>query len=141
MTKNDFLRSGDIGYVDDDGFVFVVDRAKELIKYKGHGVAPAELEEILNHHPDIMDSCCVHGQDVKGEEIPKAFIVLKHPDDPSAPTPDETSQSRSRRREVQFIDMIPRTRRVNCCTASCRSLKFITNLPGLLHDCQQYFFL
>ncbi|KAG7384490.1 hypothetical protein PHYPSEUDO_002542 [Phytophthora pseudosyringae] len=50
---------------------------------------PAELEDILNHHPSIMDSCCVRSQDAKGEEILKAFVVLKRPNDPSAPTPDD----------------------------------------------------
>ncbi|RLN56025.1 hypothetical protein BBJ29_007840 [Phytophthora kernoviae] len=86
LTKNGFMKMGDIGYIDDDGFVSVVDRAKELIKYKGHGVAPAELEDVLNHYPYIMDSCCVRSQHAKGEEIPKAFVVLEHPGDLTVPT-------------------------------------------------------
>jgi 4-coumarate--CoA ligase len=115
MTKTGFLRTGDVGFIDEDGFVFVVDRAKELIKYKGHGVAPAELEDVLNHHPDVVDSCCVRGQDAKGEEIPKAFVVLKRPNDPSAPTHDEIMAFVAERvapykkvRQVQFIDAIPK---------------------------------
>ncbi|KAE9328210.1 hypothetical protein PF008_g16228 [Phytophthora fragariae] len=80
FTEDGFLRTGDIGYIDDDGFVFVIDRAKELIKYKGHQVAPGELEDVLNHHPAIADCCCVRGRNELGEEIPKAFVVLKNPD-------------------------------------------------------------
>ncbi|GLE07400.1 hypothetical protein PINS_up017562 [Pythium insidiosum] len=76
LTPDGFLRTGDVGYIDEHGFVHVVDRVKELIKYKGHQVAPAELEDLLNHHPDIADSCCVRGYDQHGEEIPKAFVVL-----------------------------------------------------------------
>uniref|UniRef100_K3WMF8 AMP-dependent synthetase/ligase domain-containing protein n=1 Tax=Globisporangium ultimum (strain ATCC 200006 / CBS 805.95 / DAOM BR144) TaxID=431595 RepID=K3WMF8_GLOUD len=73
-----FLHTGDVGYVDDDGFVFIVDRIKEMIKYKGHQVAPAELEDVLNNHPSIADSCCVRGLDAAtGEEVPKAYIVLR----------------------------------------------------------------
>ncbi|KAF1331308.1 hypothetical protein FI667_g4455, partial [Globisporangium splendens] len=78
FDEDGFLRTGDIGYIDDDGFVFIVDRIKELIKYKGHQVAPAELEDVLNNHPSVADACCVRGLDLKtGEEIPKAYVVLK----------------------------------------------------------------
>ncbi|TYZ66996.1 hypothetical protein PybrP1_003886, partial [[Pythium] brassicae (nom. inval.)] len=55
FTDDGYLRTGDIGYIDDDGFVFIVDRIKELIKYKGHQVAPAELEDVLNNHPELED--------------------------------------------------------------------------------------
>ncbi|KAG6609135.1 4-coumarate--CoA ligase 2 [Phytophthora cinnamomi] len=77
FTADDFTRTGDIGYIDEDGYVFIVDRLKELIKYKGHQVVPAELEDVLNNHPSVTDSCCVRGfEAVTGEEIPKAFVVL-----------------------------------------------------------------
>ncbi|KAE9065882.1 hypothetical protein PF005_g28802 [Phytophthora fragariae] len=59
-----FTRTGDIGYIDDDdGYVFIVDLLKDVIKYNGHHVAPAELEDVLNNHPAVMDSCCVRGFD------------------------------------------------------------------------------
>lgn len=51
-----WLHTGDVGYIDDDGDVFVVDRIKELIKYKGFQVAPAELEAILLSHPSVEDA-------------------------------------------------------------------------------------
>ncbi|KAG6610580.1 putative 4-coumarate-CoA ligase [Phytophthora cinnamomi] len=115
FTEDGFLRTGDIGYIDDDGFVFVIDRAKELIKYKGHQVAPGELEDVLNNHPAIADSCCVRGRNEMGEEIPKAFVVLKHPDSPTRPTPQdimdyvaENVAPFKKVREVQFIEAIPK---------------------------------
>ncbi|GMF11253.1 unnamed protein product [Phytophthora lilii] len=138
MTKNGFLRTGDIGYIDEDGFVFVVDRAKELIKYKGHGVAPAELEDILNHHPDIVDSCCVRGQDAKGEEIPKAFVVLKHPSDPSAPTADEIMAYVAEQvapykkiREVEFIDAIPKNASGKLLRRKLQELEALSQAAGV----------
>ncbi|KAG7384493.1 hypothetical protein PHYPSEUDO_002545 [Phytophthora pseudosyringae] len=115
FTEDGFLRTGDIGYIDDDGFVFVIDRAKELIKYKGHQVAPGELEDVLNHHPAIADCSCVRGQNAQGEEIPKAFVVLKSPDSPNRPTPQdimdyvaELVAPFKKVREVQFIEAIPK---------------------------------
>ncbi|GMF11249.1 unnamed protein product [Phytophthora lilii] len=115
FTEDGFLRTGDIGYIDDDGFVFVIDRAKELIKYKGHQVAPGELEDVLNHHPAIADCCCVRGQNAQGEEIPKAFVVLKNPESPHRPTPQDIMDYVAEHvapfkkvREVQFIESIPK---------------------------------
>ncbi|OWY98142.1 4-coumarate-CoA ligase [Phytophthora megakarya] len=115
FTEDGFIQTGDIGYIDDDGFVFVIDRAKELIKYKGHQVAPGELEDVLNHHPAIADCCCVRGQNGMGEEIPKAFVVLKNPDSPNRPTPQdimdyvaENVAPFKKVREVQFIEAIPK---------------------------------
>ncbi|KAE9279719.1 hypothetical protein PR003_g28157, partial [Phytophthora rubi] len=51
LTADGFVRTGDVGYIDQDGYIFIVDRIKELIKYKGHQVAPAELEDVVNSHP------------------------------------------------------------------------------------------
>ncbi|KAE9279358.1 hypothetical protein PF008_g28390 [Phytophthora fragariae] len=78
ITDDGFVHTGDVGYIDDDGFIFIVDRVKEMIKYKGHQVAPAEIEDVLHGHPAVVDSCCVRGKDLEsGEEIPKAFVVLR----------------------------------------------------------------
>ena len=57
--KDAWLHTGDIGYIDDDDELFIVDRLKELIKYKGFQVAPAELEAMLIAHPDIIDASVV----------------------------------------------------------------------------------
>src|SRR5439155_10783019 len=78
-----WLHTGDVGYVDDDGDVFIVDRVKELIKYKGLQVAPAELEAILLGHPAIADAAVIPSSGEEAGEVPKAVEVLK------APTPPE----------------------------------------------------
>ncbi|MFH4980901.1 hypothetical protein AB6A40_007610 [Gnathostoma spinigerum] len=76
-TEDGWLRTGDIGYVDDNGFIYVVDRVKELIKVSGFQVAPAELEDILLKHPAIREAAVVGVPDEEGGEMPKAFIVTR----------------------------------------------------------------
>lgn len=70
-----WLHTGDIGYVDDRGYLHIVDRVKELIKYKGYQVAPAELEAVLLTHPQIADAAVIGVPDAEGTECPKAFVV------------------------------------------------------------------
>nr|DAD19189.1 TPA_asm: hypothetical protein HUJ06_020652 [Nelumbo nucifera] len=70
-----WLHTGDIGYVDDDEEVFIVDRVKELIKFKGFQVPPAELEALLVSHPFISDAAIVPQKDAVAGEIPVAFVV------------------------------------------------------------------
>lgn len=78
MIKPDgWLRTGDIGYCDEEGRLFVVDRLKELIKTNGRQVAPAELESLLLSHAAIADAAVIPSPDEKSGEVPKAFIVLK----------------------------------------------------------------
>ena len=72
-----WYHTGDIGYADDDGYFFVVDRLKELIKYSGYQVAPAELEAVLVSHPAITDAAVIPSPDEEHGEIPKAFVVRK----------------------------------------------------------------
>jgi 4-coumarate--CoA ligase len=59
IDKDGWLHTGDIGYVDDDDEIFIVDRLKEIIKYKGFQVPPAELEALLITHPEIKDAAVV----------------------------------------------------------------------------------
>src|SRR4029077_13700674 len=68
-----WLHTGDIGYADDDDHFFIVDRKKELIKYKGFQVAPAELEAILLTHPAVADAAVIPIPDDEAGEIPKAY--------------------------------------------------------------------
>ncbi|KAK7405962.1 hypothetical protein VNO78_07574 [Psophocarpus tetragonolobus] len=70
-----WLHTGDVGYVDDDDEIFIVDRVKELIKYKGFQVPPAELEGLLVSHPSIADAAVVPQKDVAAGEVPVAFVV------------------------------------------------------------------
>ncbi|BAU01552.1 hypothetical protein VIGAN_11081000 [Vigna angularis var. angularis] len=72
---NGWLRTGDLCYFDNDGFLYIVDRLKELIKYKGYQVAPAELEELLLSHPDIRDAAVIPYPDNEAGEVPMAFVV------------------------------------------------------------------
>ncbi|MCX4744673.1 AMP-binding protein [Kitasatospora sp. NBC_01287] len=75
IDADGWLHTGDIGYVDERGYLFIVDRVKELIKYKGYQVAPAELEALLLTHPQIADAAVVGVTDQDGTERPKAFVV------------------------------------------------------------------
>jgi acyl-CoA synthetase (AMP-forming)/AMP-acid ligase II len=77
IDADGWLHTGDIGYADEEGHFFIVDRAKELIKYKGFQVAPAELEAVLLCHPAIADAAVIPFPDEEAGEVPKAFVVLK----------------------------------------------------------------
>jgi acyl-CoA synthetase (AMP-forming)/AMP-acid ligase II len=70
-----WLHTGDVGVVDGDGFFAIVDRLKELIKYKGFQVAPAELEALIITHPAVADVAVIGVPDEEAGELPKAFIV------------------------------------------------------------------
>ncbi|KAL9367118.1 hypothetical protein Peur_038317 [Populus x canadensis] len=75
LEPNGWLRTGDICYIDEEGFLFVVDRLKELIKYKGYQVAPAELEQLLQSHPEIVDAAVIPYPDEEAGQVPMAFLV------------------------------------------------------------------
>lgn len=76
IDSDAWLHTGDIGYVDEDGYFFLVDRLKELIKYKGFQVPPAELEALLLTHPAIADAAVIPIPDEEAGEIPKAYVKL-----------------------------------------------------------------
>lgn len=107
-----WLHTGDIGYADTDGYLFVVDRVKELIKYKGMQVAPAELEGIIQAHSAVADVAVIPVPDLEAGEIPKAFVVLR-PDtlataeEIMAYVADRVAPHKKVRR-VEFIDAIPK---------------------------------
>ncbi|KAH7484692.1 4-coumarate-CoA ligase 1 [Phytophthora ramorum] len=114
FVEDGFVRTGDVGYIDEDGYIFIVDRLKELIKYKGHQVAPAEVEDVVNSHPKVADSGCVRGFDpATGEEIPKAFVVLKEGESLTQQELMDYVAGKvtgyKRVREVEFIDVIPKS--------------------------------
>lgn len=75
IDQDGFLHTGDIGYVDEEGYFYIVDRLKELIKYKGFQVPPAELEALLLSHPNIADAAVIGIPDEEAGELPKAFVV------------------------------------------------------------------
>jgi acyl-CoA synthetase (AMP-forming)/AMP-acid ligase II len=106
-----WLHTGDIGYADSDGHFFIVDRAKELIKYKGFQVPPAELEALLLTHAAVADAAVIPCQDDEAGEIPKGFVVLK-----GDATAEELMDFVAERvaphkkiRLLEFIDKIPKS--------------------------------
>jgi long-chain acyl-CoA synthetase len=110
--RNGWLYTGDIGHVDADGYTYIVDRKKEMIKYKGFGIAPAELESLLLEHPAIMDSAVIGIPDDEAGEVPKGFVVLRKGFDA---TPDEIIAfvngklaGYKKIHYVEFIDAIPK---------------------------------
>ena len=72
-----WLRTGDLAKIDEEGYIFILDRIKDLIKYKGHSVYPRTVEEVLYEHPAVLECCVIGVEDpIKGEDI-KAFIILR----------------------------------------------------------------
>ena len=76
MTQDGWLRTGDLAIIDEDGFMFIRDRLKELIKVKGFQVAPAEVEAALCTHPAVADAAVIGRADEEAGEVPIAFIVV-----------------------------------------------------------------
>jgi acyl-CoA synthetase (AMP-forming)/AMP-acid ligase II len=116
LDREGWYHTGDVGYVDADGYFFIVDRTKELIKYKGLQVAPAELEALLLTHPAILDAAVVRRADEEAGEVPKAFVVLKADDASRATTATAIMDwvagrvaPHKRVRHLEFVDQIPKS--------------------------------
>ena len=112
ITEDGWLRTGDIVRMDADGYVWVLDRKKELIKYKGFQVPPAEIEGVLLEHDGIADAAVIGKADLEAGEIPKAFVVRKSGVEV---TEDQVIDFVATRlatfkhvREVEFIDAVPK---------------------------------
>ena len=105
-----WFHSGDIGYVDVDGDYYIVDRLKELIKYKGYQVAPAELEAVLLHHPAVSDAAVIGIPDEEAGELPKAFVVCRDPVSAEEVMDHVAAHVApyKRIREVAFVEQIPK---------------------------------
>jgi acyl-CoA synthetase (AMP-forming)/AMP-acid ligase II len=111
IDKDGWLHTGDIGYVDGDGDFFVVDRLKELIKYKGCPVAPAELEALLLTHPAVADAAVIPSPDDEAGEVPKAFVVARAqvtPEELMAWVAERVAPTK-RVRRLEMIDQIPKS--------------------------------
>ena len=106
-----WLHSGDIGRIDPEGRVFVTDRLKELIKYKGFQVAPAELEGLIETHPAVADVAVVGAPDEEAGEIPVAFIVAREEitDAELLAWVGERVAPHKRIRRVERVGVIPRS--------------------------------
>jgi 4-coumarate--CoA ligase len=86
LSKSGWLRTGDVAYYDEDGFFYITDRIKELIKVRGYPVAPAELEALLLTHDRVNDVAVISRPDDESGELPRAYIVLKDPSSASEET-------------------------------------------------------
>jgi long-chain acyl-CoA synthetase len=75
--RNGWLYTGDIGRIDEHGYLTITDRKKEMIKYKGFGIAPAEIEALLFEHPGVADCAVIGKPDPEAGEVPKAFVVRR----------------------------------------------------------------
>jgi acyl-CoA synthetase (AMP-forming)/AMP-acid ligase II len=117
IDEDGWLHTGDLAQVDAHGCVYIVDRLKELIKYKGYQVPPAELEAVLLSHHAIADAAVVGVTGADGEEVPKAFVVKQSGSDS---TDDLTVEDviefvaaqvapYKKVRQVEFIDAIPKS--------------------------------
>ncbi|MPQ97743.1 AMP-binding protein [Modestobacter sp. I12A-02628] len=113
IDADGWLHTGDVGTVDADGWWHVVDRVKELIKYKGYQVAPAELEALLLAHPEVADVAVVGAYDEQGDEIPHAFVVRAPGSDLTAEDVlahvAERTSPYKRVRRVTFTDAVPKS--------------------------------
>ncbi len=112
--RGGWLYTGDIARMDERGYVYILDRKKEMIKYKGFSVAPAELEALLHQHPRVADAAVIGKPDPEAGELPKAFVVPRGGGNLS---PEELMAFVRERvagykqiREVEFIEAIPKSR-------------------------------
>ncbi|CAE6816899.1 Long-chain-fatty-acid--CoA ligase [Paraburkholderia aspalathi] len=108
-----YLRTGDLGYIDEDGYFFVVDRLKRMINASGYKVWPAEVEAILFEHPAVQEACVIATYDPRRGESVKAVIVLRNGE--HATEEEIVSWAREHMasykvpRTIQFADSLPRT--------------------------------
>ncbi|CAN6485458.1 unnamed protein product [Victoria cruziana] len=113
LDPEGWLKTGDLCYFDEDGFLFVVDRLKELIKYKAYQVAPVELEQLLQSHSEIADAAVIPYPDDEAGQIPMAFVV-RHPNTNLSETQVMEFIAKQvapykKVRRVAFINSIPKT--------------------------------
>jgi long-chain acyl-CoA synthetase len=113
VLRDGWLYTGDIGKMDEDGYFFITDRKKDLIKYKGYSVYPREIEDVLYEHPAVKLCAVVGKPDQVASEIPKAFVVLK---DGATATEEEIKKFVNEKvapykaiRELEFRKELPMT--------------------------------
>jgi len=114
MDSDGWIRTGDVGYFDNEGFLFLVDRQKEILKYCNDQVSPSELENVLLQHPGIANVCVVGIPDDMAFELPAAVVIKTTTSDVSeeeihALMKDKLSDSKQLRGGVYFVESLPLT--------------------------------
>mmetsp|Transcript_5011 Transcript_5011/g.9936 ORF Transcript_5011/g.9936 Transcript_5011/m.9936 type:complete len:206 (-) Transcript_5011:332-949(-) len=117
MSKGKWLRTGDLAYYDEDGFFYITDRLKELIKVRGYAVAPAELEELILTNEHVQDVAVIPVPDEDSGELPRAYVVLKPTSDPEKVTEkyvqdwvkERVSPFKRINGGVVFVDHVPKS--------------------------------
>ncbi|HET7531483.1 MAG TPA: AMP-binding protein [Mycobacteriales bacterium] len=113
-----WLHSGDIGAIDEDGYLTIVDRKKDMLIYKGYNVYPRELEELLFQHPAVANAAVVGHYDVAVGDLPVAFVVLRGPGDAAVADPADAAEQvmawvndrvtpYKKLREIHVVEQIP----------------------------------
>ena len=116
MAENGWIKSGDIGYFDEDGFLYVIDRKKEVFKYQGYQIFPIEIEEIIEKHPDVSAVCvtCIPDMEIF-TDLPVALVMKKQGSNVTEEELIEYTNSRvisefkKLRAGVYFVDNFPLT--------------------------------
>jgi len=113
VDQDGWLHTGDVGHYDEDGYLFVVGRIKELIKYNSFQVAPAELEALILRHPDVEDVGVVGMPHEEAGELPHAWVVKKSDHVVSEQdivkwVADHAASYKRLRGGVRFVESIPR---------------------------------
>jgi len=116
IAGENWLRTGDIGFMDEDGYFYMVERKKDVIKYKGYSIFPGEVEEVIKEHQHVSEVAVVGVQanEVEFGQIVKAFIVLKEKYRDTASKDNIISFCKDRLaaykvpREIEFIDELPK---------------------------------
>jgi long-chain acyl-CoA synthetase len=109
LDADGWLHTGDVGVIDDDGYLTIVDRKKDMLIYKGYNVYPRDLEEILFQHPSVANAAVVGKRDLAAGELPVAFVVLKDETDPDEVMAfvNERVVPYKKLREIRRVDEIP----------------------------------
>ena len=112
MTADGYFRSGDVGIMDERGYVRIVDRKKDMVLVSGFNVYPTEIEQVVNLHPGVLECAAVGVPDAKSGEAVKLFVVRKDPtldEDDVARYCQENFTAYKRPKYIEFRDELPKS--------------------------------